>query len=246
VSARPDTGVFLHGSPEGSGVLSVEFHSHSSLSYDGRDPVELLLGQAEAVGLDALAVTDHDEIDASLRAADLAPDYDLVGIPGMEITSEAGHVLGLGIEEGVPPGLSYDETLDRIHAQDGIAIVPHPFQKSRHGVAAHITRGQLASADAIEVYNSRLLTGRSNRRAERFARDHGLPMTAGSDAHISEMVGQAVTEVDTTHEDVSSILEAVREGHTTVVGKRTPWRVSFRQFGGGVVRRAKQAVLAPF
>ena len=71
-------------------------------------------------------------------------------------------------------------------------------------------------------------------------------MTAGSDAHISEMVGQAVTEVDTTHEDVSSVLEAVREGRTTVVGKRTPWRVSVRQLGGGVLRRAKQAVLAPF
>jgi len=227
-------------------VLSVEFHSHSSLSYDGRDPVELLLGQAEAVGLDALAVTDHDEIDASLRAADLAPEYDLVGIPGMEITSEAGHVLGLGVEEAVPPGLSYDETLDRIHDQGGIAVIPHPFQKSRHGVAAHVTRDQLAGADAIEVYNSRLLTGRSNRRAERFARERNLPMTAGSDAHISEMVGQAITQVDTTHRDVASILEAVREGNTTVVGKRTPWRVSLRQFGGGILRRIRQAMLAPF
>jgi predicted metal-dependent phosphoesterase TrpH len=227
-------------------VLSVEFHSHSSLSYDGRDPVELLLGQAEAVGLDALAVTDHDEIDASLRAADLAPEYDLVGIPGMEITSEAGHVLGLGVEEAVPPGLSYGETLNRIHDQSGIAVIPHPFQKSRHGVAAHVTRDQLAGADAIEVYNSRLLTGRSNRRAERFARERNLPMTAGSDAHISEMVGQAITQVDTTHRDVASILEAVREGNTTVVGKRTPWRVSLRQFGGGILRRIRQAMLAPF
>ena len=227
-------------------MLSVEFHSHSSLSYDGRDLVELLLGQAEAIGLDALAVTDHDEIDASLRAADLAPEYDLVGIPGMEITSEAGHVLGLGIEEAVPPGLSYDETLDRIHDRGGIAVIPHPFQKSRHGVAAHVTRDQLAGADAIEVYNSRLLTGRSNRRAERFARERNLPMTAGSDAHISEMVGQAITQVDTTHRDVASILEAVREGNTTVVGKRTPWRVSLRQFGGGILRRVRQAMLAPF
>ncbi|MFB6205569.1 MAG: PHP domain-containing protein [Haloglomus sp.] len=227
-------------------MLSVEFHAHSSLSYDGRDQIELLLGQARAVGLDALAVTDHDEIDASLRAADIASEYGLVGIPGMEVTSEAGHILALGVEEAVPPGLSYDETLDRIHERDGVAIIPHPFQKSRHGVAAHITRGQLANADAIEVYNSRLLTGRSNRRAERFAREHDLPMTAGSDAHISEMVGQAVTEVDTTHRDVSSILDAVREGRTTVVGKRTPWRVSFRQFGGGIVRRVKQAALAPF
>ncbi|MFC6724039.1 PHP domain-containing protein, partial [Halobium palmae] len=61
-------------------MLSVELHAHSALSYDGRDPVDRLLERAAAVGLDALAVTDHDEIDASLDAADHAADYGLVGI----------------------------------------------------------------------------------------------------------------------------------------------------------------------
>ncbi|MFB6090854.1 MAG: CehA/McbA family metallohydrolase [Halobellus sp.] len=223
-------------------MLSVELHAHSSLSYDGRDPVDLLLAQARAVGLDALAVTDHDEIDASLEAAAKAEEYGLVGIPGMEVTSEVGHVLAFGIDELVPAGLSYDETLDRIHEQGGLAVVPHPFQSSRHGVAAHISRDQLARADAIEVYNSRLFTGWANRRAERFATARGLPMTAGSDAHIGEMVGQAVTEVATEDRSVEGILGAIREGETTVVGSRTPWRISFRQFGGGVKRRIKRTV----
>ena len=223
-------------------MLSVELHAHSSLSYDGRDPVELLLAQAQAVGLDALAVTDHDEIDASLEAAELAPEYGLVGIPGMEVTSEAGHVLAFGISELVPEGLSYDDTLDHIHDQGGIAVVPHPFQSSRHGVAANITRDQLATADAIEVYNSRLFTGRANRQAERFAAGRNLPMTAGSDAHIGEMVGQAVTEVGTDDRSVAGILDAIVDGRTSVVGRRTPWRISFRQFGGGVKRRIKRAV----
>jgi len=218
-------------------VLSVELHSHSELSYDGRDPIELLLEQAEAVGLDALAITDHDEIDASLEAAAKAQEYDLVGIPGMEVSSAAGHILALGVEELIPAGKSFDETLERIHDAEGIAVVPHPFQKSRHGVAPHITREQLAEADAIEVYNSRLFTGRSNRQAEQFAREYDLPMTAGSDAHIAEMVGQAVTEVDAYHQSVDSILDAIVEGRTTVVGKRTPWFISIQQFGGGVKRR---------
>ncbi|WP_254271630.1 PHP domain-containing protein [Haloarcula marina] len=218
-------------------MLSVELHTHSSLSHDGRDPIELLLAQAQAVGLDALAITDHDEIEASRRAAELAPEYDLVGIVGMEITCDAGHVLGLGIEEAVPPGLSFGETLDRIREQGGLAVVPHPFQESRHGVLEHISKDELADADAIEVYNSRLLTGRSNRQAERFARRRGLPMTAGSDAHIAEMVGQAVTKVDTDEHSVDAILDAVRKGETTVEGERTPWRISFRQAAGGAKRR---------
>lgn len=228
-------------------MLSVELHAHSELSHDGRDSVEFLLEQASAVGLDALAITDHDAIEASLEAAALAPEYGLVGIPGVEITTEAGHVLGLGIAERVPPGLPYGETLERIREGGGIAVVPHPFQTSRSGVAGKVSHDALGRADAIEVYNSRLLTGRANRKAERFARERGLPMTAGSDAHISEMVGQAVTKVDTGVErTVEAILDGVREGNTAVEGKRTPWRISFRQAGGGAKRRLGKRLATVF
>ncbi|WP_135819674.1 PHP domain-containing protein [Halostella litorea] len=225
-------------------MLSAELHCHSSLSYDGRDPVELLLKQADAVGLDALAVTDHDEIDASLDAAERAEEYGLVGIPGMEVSTAAGHVLALGVEERVPEGLPYGESLDRIRDLGGIAVVPHPFQESRHGVLANISKDALAEADAIEVYNSRLLTGRANRQAERFARDRGMPMTAGSDAHISEMVGQAVTRIGAEERSVDAILDAIREGRTTVEGKRTPWHISFRQAAGGAKRRVKNGLFS--
>jgi predicted metal-dependent phosphoesterase TrpH len=218
-------------------VLSVELHTHSALSHDGRDPVEALLARAEAVGLDGLAVTDHDAIEASLDAAARAEEYGLVGIPGMEVSTAAGHVLALGVRELVPAGLPFAETLDRIHDQGGIAVVPHPFQNSRHGVASRIDRDELATADAIEVYNSRLLTGIANYRARRFAAMRDLPMTAGSDAHIAEMVGRAVTDVAATERTAGAILDAVREGHTSVTGSRTPWRVSVRQAAGGARRR---------
>jgi len=220
-------------------VLTCELHSHSDLSYDGRDPVEFLLEQAAAVDLDALAVTDHDAIDASLDATELAPEYGLVGIPGMEVTSEAGHVLALGVTTTIPAGLPFAETVERIRAAGGIAVVPHPFQKSRSGVAANVDADALADVDAIEVYNSRLLTGFANRRAERFARERDLPMTAGSDAHIAEMVGQAPTLVDTDERDAAAILDAIREGRTSFEGRRTPWRISVRQAAGGAKRRVR-------
>lgn len=220
-------------------MLSVELHVHSALSYDGRDPVEDLVAQAAEVGLDALAVTDHDEIDASLETLELCAQRDMVGIPGMEVSTAAGHVLALGVRELVPAGLPFEETVDRIHEQGGIAVVPHPFQESRSGVLAHIEAEQLTAADAIEIYNSRLLTGRANRQAERFGHRNGMPTVAGSDAHISEMVGQAVTHVDVDERNVESILDAIREGRTTVEGKRTPWLVSFRQAAGGAKRRVK-------
>ncbi|MUV89589.1 PHP domain-containing protein [Halapricum sp. CBA1109] len=221
-------------------MQSVELHAHSELSYDGRDPVEDLLARARTASLDALAVTDHDEFEASRRACELAPEYGLLGIPGMEVTSAAGHVLALGIESAVETGLAFRETLDRIHDQGGIAVVPHPFQESRSGVMANISRVDLARADAIEVYNSRLLTGRANRQARRFAVEHGIPMTAGSDAHIAEMVGRAITTVDTDERSVDAILEGIREGRTAIEGRRTPWHISFRQAAGGAKRRVRE------
>lgn len=234
--------MFFFADSQRTPVLSVELHAHSAASHDGRDPVDRLVDRALEVGLDALAVTDHNTIEASLRARELANQHGLVGIPGMEISTAAGHVLGLGIESPVEKGLSFHETLDQIHAEGGIAIVPHPFQESRHGVAKHLTKDEIAMADAIEVYNSRLLTGLGNRKARRFASARGLPMTAGSDAHISDMVGQAQTLVDTDDRSLEGILDAILAGRTEVHGRRTPWHISFRQAAGGLKRRMRRRI----
>ena len=220
-------------------MLSVELHAHSAASYDGRDSVDSLLERAAEVGLDALAVTDHDEFSASELAVQKAPDYGLVGIPGIEISSAAGHVIGLGVSKGVDPGLPFGETLDRIREAGGIAVVPHPFQEMRSGVIENVSRDELATADAIEVYNSRLVTGYSNRQARRFAKRRGLPMTAGSDAHVSDMVGRAVTVVDAEERTSESICEAIEAGRTTLQTRRTPWSVSFRQAVGNTRRRVR-------
>lgn len=232
-----DVGSFLPPPLVYAAVSVVELHVHSEYSYDGRDPVDLIVAQAEAVGVDALAITDHDDFRAAAELKQLAPAAGIVPIPGMEVTSAVGHVLALGITGPITPGLSLEATLEAIADAGGISVIPHPFQRSRHGVAAHVDPASMAAADAIEVYNSRLLTGRSNRRAARFAREHGLAQTAGSDAHIAEMVGQAVTIVDAPADDAASILAAISAGSTRVDGSRTPWRISLRQFGGGVRRR---------
>jgi len=221
-------------------VYEVELHTHSDRSHDGRDPVEKLLERAAAVGLDALAVTDHDTIEASRRAVELAPEYGLLGIPGVEVTTAAGHVLALGVDREIPRGLSFGETLGRIHDAGGIAVVPHPYQELRQGVLGVISEADIVAADAIEVYNSRLLTGRANRQARRLAARRGLPITAGSDAHVSEMVGRAITLVDAEELTADAVLSAIREGRTEIRGRRTPYRVTLRQAAGGVRRRARR------
>jgi predicted metal-dependent phosphoesterase TrpH len=219
-------------------VLSVELHAHSVHSYDGVDPVSDLLEQAERADLDALAVTDHDRIEGGLEAAERAPEYGVVAIPGIEITSAAGHVLGLGVEERISSGLEFAETVDRIHDAGGIAVVPHPFQELRGGVLANVEQDDLLAADAIEIYNSRLVTGRSNRQAMRLAAELGMPATAASDAHVSEMVGRAVTRVDADRHP-AAILDAIRDGRTDIEGRRTPFRVTAQQAAQAARQQAR-------
>ncbi len=219
-------------------MLAAELHAHTEHSHDGRDPVELLVAQAAAIGLDALAVTDHDSVAACERLQVAAAEHGILAIPGTEVSSAAGHVIALGVTERLQAGQSFAATAEAIHDAGGIVVVPHPFQASRSGVLAAIEpEPVIAHADAIEVYNSRLLTGRSNRRARRFAEEHDLPQTAGSDAHITEMIGQAVTRIDAPDDSLSAVLEAIAAGDTEIVGKRTPWRISLRQAAGGVRRR---------
>ena len=223
-------------------VLSVELHAHSARSHDGVDSIETLLEHAQAVGLDALAVTDHDAIDASLRAADLASDYGLVGIVGIEVSSSDGHVLALGVDRLVPSGLPFEETVEHIHAAGGTAVVPHPFQTLRKGVLVNVDPEALSVADGIEVYNSRLLTGRTNRQARDLAVDLALPMTAGSDAHVAEMVGQATTLVDADHHDADAILAAIRDGETAIDGRQTPFSITLGQAAGTARHRIRKQV----
>jgi hypothetical protein len=77
-------------------TVTIDPHVHSEGSYDAHEPVELLLEQASDIGLDGIVVTDHDTIAESLRAAELAPEYGLIGIPGVEVSTAAGHLLAIG------------------------------------------------------------------------------------------------------------------------------------------------------
>ena len=222
-------------------TVRIDPHVHSEASYDGTDPVELLLEQAAEIGLDGVAVTDHDVIHESVRAAELAPTYGLVGIPGVEVSTADGHLLALGIEEMPPHRESMADTAAWVRERGGVAIVPHPFQRSRHGVRKRRLRG--VEPDAIEVYNSWAFTGWKNRRARRYANAYGYPGVAGSDAHKVGYVGRAYTEIeidDLSRDELTTavVLNAIRDGATRVEGRRTPTPTSARHYAGAGVRKS--------
>jgi len=221
----------------------IDFHVHSEDSYDGHEPIELILEHAADIELDGVVITDHDEIGESLRAAELAPEYGLVGIPGVEVSTRHGHLLAIGVEDRPDPGQPFVDTVEMVRDLGGIAIVPHPFQRSRHGVR----KRYIEDTDAIETYNSMLFTGYRNRRARKFARRHGYPEIGASDAHYLPNVGKAYTEILVTPDaenptradiDGEDLVDAILEGRTQIRGKRTPIHKSSVQYAKGAVRKS--------
>lgn len=224
-------------------TVRIDPHVHSEGSYDGSETVESILEQAREVGLDAVAITDHDTIAESRRAADLASDYGLVGVPGVEVSTAHGHLLALGVEERPPIGESLDATVEAVRDLGGAAIVPHPFQRSRHGVR----KRNLTDCDALEVYNAWLFTGYRNRRARRFAARRDLPGVAGSDAHSALWVGRAYTEVeieavdDARQVDADDIVHALREEPADIHGRHAPIHRSAYHYSKCAIRKTGYA-----
>ena len=170
--------------------IVADLHLHTSWSHDCSIEVDDLLDHAEAEGLGAIAVTDHNVIGGALEAVERARGRRLVVIPGEEVkTDDQGEVIGLFLREEIPRGMSFDDTVAAIRAQGGLVYLPHPFDRV-HAIPEPATiHRHLAEIDVLEVYNARLLFEAYNDEALRFARKYNLTPGAGSDAHVLAGVG---------------------------------------------------------
>ena len=185
----------MDGRAAAAGRCFVDLHCHTDRSFDSLSDPLRVIRKAAALGLTHLAITDHDRIDGALFARDHAPEGRTV-IVGEEIRSADGDILATWIEEAIPPGLPAAETIARIHAQGGLAGVPHPFDRFRGSAAKDgVERLERLApmVDYIETFNARVPFGDANTRAAQFAREHGLPGVASSDAHTLLEVGVAYT-----------------------------------------------------
>ena len=170
--------------------ILADLHMHTSWSHDCSIEVDELLDHAEAEGLGAIAITDHNVFGGALEAVEKARGRELIVIPGEEVkTDDQGEVIGLFLNEEIPRGMSFAETVAAIREQEGIVYLPHPFDRM-HAIPFPATlHRHLHEIDVLEVYNARLLFEGYNDEAVRFARKYGLPAGAGSDAHVLQGVG---------------------------------------------------------
>jgi predicted metal-dependent phosphoesterase TrpH len=181
-------------------VGRADLHLHT-LASDGTAGVEEMIRAAVERGLDVVAVTDHERVDAAVagRAIARARALPIEVVVGEEVTTRGGHLLALWIEEPIRPLQSLRDSIAQVHEQGGVAIPAHPLVPYPLCASAGALRRLIASTDprvrpdALEVFNPTTAGRPWHPRVVRFAAEHGLTPVGNSDAHDPRHVGQGWT-----------------------------------------------------
>ena len=196
--------------------INADLHVHSNYSKDSLITPKDLVYYAKKRGLNAVAVTDHDQIEGSLK---IARETDFLVIPGMEVSSADGHIVALNVQELIAGGLSAQETVNRIHRAGGVAIAVHPYAWWKGSLRSHVKD---AKFDAVETLNSSAVPfNRSKRKAEETARKLNLPRVGGTDAHYGPTIGYGYTVID-CEPTVDAIAKAIANGNCQPFGQPVP------------------------
>lgn len=168
--------------------MKYDLHIHSKYSIDGCIEPKAIVKTAFKMGLSGVAVTDHNTIQGGLESKKYETD-DLKVIIGSEIETNRGEIIGLFLSEEIKSNI-FADVVQEIKDQNGLVIIPHPFDNIR-GTGIKPTTADIPLVDCVEVYNSRCLLERYNRKASAFALSNNLKISAGSDSHFAREIGMA-------------------------------------------------------
>lgn len=175
-------------------MFKADLHVHTCYSKDSVSSPEKIVQHCLDIGINCLAVTDHDTISGALELKRIAPFTIIIG---EEVLTSCGEIIGLFLTEEIPPHLSPEETVARIKAQGGLVCIPHPFDRFRpHSrLSRNALEKIIPDVDLIEVFNSRTFLLQDAARALQLAQSRGLPGTVGSDAHVVREIGRSFIEL---------------------------------------------------
>ena len=217
--------------------MKADLHVHTCYSKDSISPPQEIVQHCLETGINCLAITDHDTISGALEVRRIAPFKVIIG---EEILTNAGEIIGYYITEEIPPHLSPEETVKRIKAQGGLVCIPHPSDRLRpqSRLQRRALEKIMPQVDLIEVFNSRTLLPRDAAHARQLALKHGLPGTAGSDAHVIQEVGRAYIELPDFN-DAAQFRQALAQGKIT--GSRTNPLIHFYNLRNRLIKRLKRS-----
>ncbi len=197
-------------------MLKADFHIHTKYSMDCNTPLGKIIERCLEKGINCVAIADHGTIEGALKMQEIAPFTIIIA---EEILTPHGEIMGMFLKEGIPSGLSVEQTISRIKAQGALVCIPHPFEILRHSALESKIMEELAEQiDVIEAFNSRTPLPRSSAKTLAFAQKYGIPKSAGSDAHTPYEIGNAYVEMP-EFKGRDDFLQALAKGK--VFGHRT-------------------------
>jgi len=197
-------------------VLAADFHTHSSMWSDGAFTPWNLVLEAPRQGLDAVAVTGHNEVwdgQAAARFARWIGGPIVIG--GQEVLAgERFHLIALGITDVVDFRKTAAQVVDDVHRQGGVAIAAHPFHAYVSGWAAAMEK-----LDGGEICHPNVFWDtRGQAQLEEFAARKPIAAIGSSDFHGTGRMGICRTYVFVREATEQGILDAVRAHRTVVFG----------------------------
>lgn len=197
-------------------MLKADLHVHTEYSMDCGTPLHTIIERCQERGINCLAIADHGTVEGALELQSIAPFKVIVA---EEILTPYGEIMGMFLKESVPNGLSVEETIACIRAQDGIVCIPHALDVLRPSALDPKVMEEIAQEiEVIEVFNARSLLHHSSEKVMAFARKYDIAQSAGSDAHVPSSIGNAYVEMP-AFEGRGDFIQALREGRIT--GRRT-------------------------
>lgn len=193
--------------------MKLDLHVHTSASHDGSINPKEVVNQARRKGLDGIAITDHNTVDGFRAARESKEVDDFLLIPGIEVSTDKGHVLVLGTDRE-PDSRSFEDVLDFAKENDAVTVAAHPFSVFRESIEPELVE----RLDAMEVLNGKTYSY-FNEKAREFAEEKNMPQIASSDAHEKEGLGRIWTEVEGGSQP--EVLEKIKKGRCEPKGENT-------------------------
>ena len=185
-------------------MSKADLHIHTRVS-DGLASIAQVLEYVEhQTDLDVVAITDHEDATGGLRARELAAkrQYRFEVVVGAEVTTLQGHLIGLFLESSPKSFRRVESALEVIHAQGGLAVIPHPMSWLTRSLGQRVIdrlcwRNEAGvTFDGLEVANPSPAGRITSAKAARLNESWGMAVTGSSDAHHLAHIGTGWTEFD--------------------------------------------------
>jgi hypothetical protein len=194
--------------------MKVELHTHTADDPEDRIPhtTRELIDRAAALGYGALAVTLHDRWSGVDLHGEYARDRGITLIPGIERTIGGAHVLLINAPADAERVRSFEDVGALRRSSNVLVVAPHPFYPLPNALRGALDQ-HADLVDAVEINSMYTRLVDFNRRAIRWAREHGKPLVGNTDLHRLSQLGTTWSEVDVAaHSGPDAIVDAIRAG----------------------------------